>query len=351
MRKRDNELHYEKMGSGSYRNVSGKDREIRDGKRRTTGLNKRAVMLLFCAFIVSMAATIFFYNQDRKQEMQFEELAKLEEQDRDNISYDGKGSIAPSLPLIDSPDCIGWIKIDGTTVSYPIMQHEGDGEYYLHRDYKGEYSFYGTPFLDIRCTTDSDNCIIYGHNITSHKMFGALHAYSDQKYYEEHPDIRVRFGDNIYTYQIVAVIPTTTSDKLYEFTEAGNWDEYKEYVELILNEALYQTEMGEEIRAESTKVSAEKLFKRYRFVTLSTCRTWVGRDARIIIIAVKEVSYSPTRHSPTPLSSRIPLNTGWRMPSFLEGIYSTVHTRGDIHTAFSCPLGTSGKGHETTSNP
>lgn len=264
---------------------------------RKTNMNKynrrRAVMLLFfCVFIISTLTTIFFYRQDRKQEIQFEELAKLEEYDRDNISYDGKGSTAPSLPFIDSPDCIGWIKIDGTTVSYPVMQHVGDGEYYLHRDYNGEYSFYGTPFLDIRCTTESDNCIIYGHNINSHKMFGALHAYSDQKYYEEHPDIRVRFGDNIYTYQIVAVIPTNTSDKIYDFTEVGNWEEYKEYVEMILGGASYKTEMGEEIETELKRAieneALDQLFQKYRFVTLSTCRTWAGRDARLLVMAVRE---------------------------------------------------------------
>ena len=243
------------------------------------------MLLFFCAFVISITVTIFFYRQDRKQEIQFEELAKLEEQDRDNISYDGKGSTAPSLPIIDSPDCIGWIKIDGTTVSYPIMQHEGDSEYYLHRDYKGEYSFYGTPFLDIRCTADSDNCIIYGHNINSHKMFGALHAYSDQKYYEEHPNIRVRFNDSIYTYHIAAVIPTTTSDKLYDFTDAGNLDEYAEYINTMLDSSLYSTLMGEEIKESIKDNGKEKLYKKYRFVTLSTCRTWVGKNARLLVIA------------------------------------------------------------------
>lgn len=262
-------------------------------KRKNNGFIKRAVMLIFfCAFIISAIATIFFYKQDRKQEKQFEELAKLEEHDRDNTSYDGKGSTAPSLPLIDSPDCVGWIKIDGTTVSYPIMQHEGDGEYYLHRDYNGEYSFYGTPFLDIRCTTESDNCIIYGHNINSHKMFGALHEYSDKKYYEEHPEIWVRFGDNLYKYRIAAVIPTTISDKLYDFTDVSNWEEYREYVELILNETSYKTNMGEEIRKELERTieneTSENYYRNYKFVTLSTCRTWVGKDARLLVIVVRQ---------------------------------------------------------------
>lgn len=255
-------------------------------------IKKRAVLLLFlCAFIISIVTAVIFYMQDREQEKQFEELAKAVDQDYDNISY-RDGSIAPSLPMLDSPDCVGWIKIDGTTVNYPIMQHLGDGEYYLHRDYKGDYSFYGTPFLDIRCTTESDNCIIYGHNINAHKMFGALHAYTDEDYYKEHPTIRVRLGDQTYDYQIVAVIPTNTSDKLYDFTDASNWDEYREYVELMLNEASYRTNMGEEMEVELNRAlendALEQFFRKYQFVTLSTCRTWVGRDARMLVIVARQ---------------------------------------------------------------
>lgn len=77
-------------------------------------------------------------------------------------------------------DMIGWIEIKDTGFSYPVMQtgikghHEGDWQYYLHRDVHGDYSFYGTPFLDVRCKTDSDNLIIYGHNINGRRYFGYL---------------------------------------------------------------------------------------------------------------------------------------------------------------------------------
>ena len=75
-------------------------------------------------------------------------------------------------------DMIGWLEIKGTGFSYPVMQtgikghHEGDWQYYLHRNVHGDYSFYGTPFLDVRCKTDSDNLIIYGHNINGRRYFG-----------------------------------------------------------------------------------------------------------------------------------------------------------------------------------
>lgn len=43
-------------------------------------------------------------------------------------------------------------------------------------------------------------------------------------------------------------------------------------------------------------------------------------------------------HSFGNLSSRIPLNTGWRNPSFSEGMYSTIHIIGSIQMAFLLPF-------------
>lgn len=83
-------------------------------------------------------------------------------------------------------DMIGWLEIKDTGFSYPVMQtgikghHEGDWQYYLHRDVHGDYSFYGTPFLDVRCKTDSDNLIIYGHNINGRRCFGYLQNFREE---------------------------------------------------------------------------------------------------------------------------------------------------------------------------
>ena len=44
--------------------------------------------------------------------------------------------------------------------------------------------------------------------------------------------------------------------------------------------------MGEQIRARLEKETSEEFFKKYQFLTLSTCRSWVGRDARLLVVAV-----------------------------------------------------------------
>ena len=50
-------------------------------------------------------------------------------------------------------DIIGYIYSPGTPISYPIA-YDGNNEYYLHHDLYGNYSEYGTIFLDARVPSD-----------------------------------------------------------------------------------------------------------------------------------------------------------------------------------------------------
>ena len=71
-------------------------------------------------------------------------------------------------------DCIGWVRVPGTDIDYPIMWTPNDPEHYLHLDFYGSCSDYGVPFLDHRCDLDRDNIILYGHNMFDGTMFTDL---------------------------------------------------------------------------------------------------------------------------------------------------------------------------------
>lgn len=248
--------------------------------------NKRVKRIVCLFFLLALAAAGYLiyrcYREDKEQERRFELLEKIEEEQE----------TAPVPPLnpgkIKNPDWIGWIKIPDSSISYPVMQRKRDGEFYLHRDFDGNYSFYGTPFLDVRCTPDSDNCIIYGHNINGGRMFGALHAYAEESYYREHPVICFRAGKEQREYQIISVMQTTVASPVYSFTDTGNWEEYGEYVKTILSASLYRTEMGESVETDRKKETAEDFFRKYQFLTLTTCRSWIGRDARLLVVAARK---------------------------------------------------------------
>lgn len=64
-----------------------------------------------------------------------------------------------------NPDLFGWICIENTVLDYPVMHTPDDPEKYLRLSFEGEISTAGTPFMDAKCEIDSDNYIIYGHNM------------------------------------------------------------------------------------------------------------------------------------------------------------------------------------------
>ena len=120
---------------------------------------KRRILFFLFLILAVIASILFLYlkrtvDQERKQD-------KIEEEITTEKEKDGVGNLHKKYK-----DMIGWLEIKGTGFSYPVMQtgieghHKDDWQYYLHRDVHGEYSFYGTPFLDVRCTTDSDNLIM-----------------------------------------------------------------------------------------------------------------------------------------------------------------------------------------------
>ena len=84
-------------------------------------------------------------------------------------------------------DYIAWLTVDDTPIDYPIMQGITNTTY-LNRDPYGDYSLSGSIFLDTRNNKDfSDSYnLLYGHHMANDFMFGALDAFEDEKYYQEH---------------------------------------------------------------------------------------------------------------------------------------------------------------------
>lgn len=72
-------------------------------------------------------------------------------------------------------------------LEYPVVQSD-DNSYYLHRGLDKKYKYSGTLFIDYHNNSNftDDNTIIYGHNMTSGRMFGSLKKYKSKQYMQEH---------------------------------------------------------------------------------------------------------------------------------------------------------------------
>mgnify|MGYP002707293151 FL=1 len=167
---------------------------------------------------------------------------------------------------------VAWIEIPGTDIDYPVMQKQGDPEYYLRRNYKGEYSYSGTPFLDKNCNIRlSKNLIVYGHNMKDGTMFSELTKYKDLKFCMEHQNLKLTIDGITYNYTLYAVCSVDASEGWYTFTGQTSEDNFAELISHIQNRSSYisfteQAEYGD------------------HFLTLSTC-DYASDNSRLIVIA------------------------------------------------------------------
>ena len=177
----------------------------------------------------------------------------------------------------ENSDTIGWLKIDGMTIDYVVMQAPDEINKYLRHDFYGKDSTRGCLFVDEYCDIfNSDNIIIYGHNMKDGSMFGTLDSYADESFYAEHKIIRF---DTIYekhSYEVVAAISTSIPAKdedvfrYYEYTSSNDEETFLDYADFIEKNKLYDT--GVEINP------GDKL------LTLSTC-AYHTTDGRFVVVA------------------------------------------------------------------
>lgn len=75
-----------------------------------------------------------------------------------------------------------WLRVPGTNINYPVLQHPTQDHYYIDKGLNGAYSYYGvlwTPTATTFGTADSisPNTVIYGHNWKNCKWNAAPNTY------------------------------------------------------------------------------------------------------------------------------------------------------------------------------
>lgn len=149
--------------------------------------------------------------------------------------------------VVQNPELFGWVRIEDTVLDYPVMRSTMDNEKYLYANFDGKYSFAGTPFADNQCSSDSDNLVIYGHNIKDGSMFRSLFKYEKESYWKKHPTIMYSDLYEDYEYEVMAVfydrVYEKTEDvfKFYQFIDAENEEAFDYAVEQFKAKSLYDT--------------------------------------------------------------------------------------------------------------
>ena len=218
------------------------------------------LILLVCIMVAALAVLIYFRRPVTAQQnavnsnvLSGNDIEKPAEQTDAPIVLDKREMLPEMAELYaENPDIIGWVKIEGTNVDYPVMYTPDDEEKYLYRGFDGKYNAEGLPFLDKDCSMspESTNLIIYGHNMLGGTMFQNLMKYEDEEYWKEHPVIEVKTLYETRTYEIIGAfrdrVYYTYEDcfKFYQFIDPQTEEEFDEAISYFIENTPY--DMGVE---------------------------------------------------------------------------------------------------------
>lgn len=178
-------------------------------------------------------------------------------------------------------DIVGWLEIENTKISYPVLQGK-DNKYYITHNYKKKKSSSGSLFLDknYNWDTPSTNLLIYGHNNKNGLMFQDLLKYENKAFYENHQNIKFTTINEYSEYEIISVFKSRVYDKseknvfrYYFFINANNKKQYNDFVKNVKNASLYST-------GKSSQYNEQ-------LITLSTC-SYHTKDGRFVVVGKKK---------------------------------------------------------------
>lgn len=187
----------------------------------------KPVLIIFCLLLSAAAvlagANIYSELKERQKEKEnFAAVSQIAEPTVTTAQTESEPTERPAAErniqalITENADCIGWLSIDGTNISYPVMHTPSDPQKYLRRNFYGKYSQSGVPFLDGRCDLQSTNLIIYGHNMKNGAMFSDLKRYVDRDFLNAHRTVKFETTDGVQTFIVTEALKTNTSDAWYD---------------------------------------------------------------------------------------------------------------------------------------
>ena len=258
-------------------------RQSAKARRRRSDRLYTAAMVVFAAiFLVSGGMLGKRFLDDRKTETQFSNLAAMIDTTataapvQEGEPVESNAAKFAALKA-QNEEFIGWISIDGTNLDYPVMYSPTRENFYLKHDFAGNYSDYGVPYLDENCKLDatgqSDNLVVYGHNMKTGTIFGCLTEYKKESYYAQHPTVTfdTLYGDAEYeVFAAFAIDVETDQSFLY--------NEYLDVSQTKFDEYVAEVRRRSDVKTDIIPQYGDQL------LTLSTCE-YSTANGRYVVVA------------------------------------------------------------------
>jgi len=167
-------------------------------------------------------------------------------------------------------DTIGWLKINNSSINYPIVQTTNN-EYYLDHSFDHKINLNGWLFLDYRSDPNnlSRNNVIYGHSGNYYVMFGSLYQTMKDYWLKNPNNHKITFNTSSnHTWQIFSIyVINSTNDYIQHSFKTD--EEYLNFLNKMKSRSIY--DFGQTLSVND------------KILTLSTCYKDSGR--RLVVQA------------------------------------------------------------------
>jgi len=265
----------EKSGESSVKTAESINNKSssKDSFRRVSKTAALIIAILICGGIALFTTIIVVahLNSIRASQAEYDQLREIAGDIEAEPGVDGTGTThlgALDVEMLQiNPDYVGWIRIEGTDIDYPVVRGD-DNEKYLHTSFYGEENITGAVFMDYRNVGDLTthkigdslpHIIIYGHNLQQGGMFSDLRRLLNKQFFEEHRIITLIVNDKEIEFEIFSARRTDINDPAYN---------------LNLDNPRLFARFADRIDAPLTAT---------QIITLSTCIRGGSDDSRIVV--------------------------------------------------------------------
>jgi sortase B len=227
--------------------------------------------------IISLYYIYLWYIDNKKTENILNEIYENANVSSDNISIDNDLKI--EVENIDfnklinkNPDTIGWIKVLGTDINYPVVQ-TNNNDFYLTHSFDKSYNKAGWIFADyinknLKNNELDKNTIIYGHNRQNNSMFGTLSNVFKEEWLSNKENHYINFStlNNNMVWEVFSTYIIEKEEYYIQSNFSSN-EEYISFLNTIKNRSTYKYDVN--------------ISKEDKILTLSTC-TNVGEGRTVL---------------------------------------------------------------------
>lgn len=150
-----------------------------------TSVVRRGVRLFaaFTCLVCVMSAAILLAHtavNDRAYDELRDAVSSLESAAQNDS---GQVSASPDMDDLRSMDIAAWLTVDGTDISYPVVQPDDElpRDWYLTHNVWGDWDPLGCPYLDCRSDADGKHLLVFGHHMQgTDQMFSELSSAFEQ---------------------------------------------------------------------------------------------------------------------------------------------------------------------------